>query len=128
MKQTFINGQSITPQLGETILEAATRLGITIPTKCHSDALKPEGGCRICLVECEGEDRPVAACHSALLPGMDIRTETTEIETLRSQLQELYDQSRQEAELSSLSGSRNSSVSWTRPLNLYQLQTLPQRL
>ena len=29
MKQTFINGQSITPQLGETILEAATRLGIT---------------------------------------------------------------------------------------------------
>ena len=101
MKQTFINGQSITPQLGETILEAATRLGISIPTNCHSDALKPEGGCRICLVQCEGEDRPVAACHSALLPGMAIRTETTEIETLRSQLHELYDQSRQEAALSS---------------------------
>ena len=94
MSEAFINGQAITPLSGETILEAAKRLSIDIPTICHAEQLHPEGGCRICLVECEGEDRPMAACHSAINPGMIIHTDTEKVETLRSQLHELYDHHR----------------------------------
>ena len=97
MNEAFIDGKAISPLPGETILEAAIRLSVDIPTVCHSDLLHPEGGCRICLVECEGEDRPMAACHSPISPGMVIRTDTAKIETLRSQLHELYDHHRQAA-------------------------------
>ena len=102
MKEAHINGKAITPQAGETILEAAQRLGVTIPTICHADGLRPEGGCRICLVECEGEDRPLAACHCAIQPGMNIQTGSEEIETLRAQLQELYDHQREITPIHSL--------------------------
>ena len=97
MNEASINGQVITPQPGETILEAARRLGVSIPTRCYSEQLKPEGGCRICLVECEGEDHPIAACHCAIEPGMKIHTESESIESLRAQLLELYDHSSQAA-------------------------------
>ena len=95
MNEASINGQSITPLPGETILQAASRLGISIPTICHSEKTAPEGGCRICLVDCQESERPVAACHTILEEGMDIRTDTAEIETLRSQLLSLYEQVRQ---------------------------------
>ena len=98
MSQCFINGQPITPRPGETILEAAARLGIAIPTICHSEHTRPEGGCRICLVDCEGSERPLAACHTALKPGMSIRTDTQEIESLRSRLLSLYEQARPSVE------------------------------
>ena len=91
MSDAFINGQAIAPLPGETILEASKRLNIDIPTICHSEQLHPEGGCRMCLVECEGNDLPIAACHSEITPGMIIRTDTQEIKTLRAQLRELYD-------------------------------------
>ncbi|MGB2266986.1 MAG: 2Fe-2S iron-sulfur cluster-binding protein, partial [Akkermansiaceae bacterium] len=104
MKEAHINGKAITPQAGETILEAAQRLGVTIPTICHADGLRPEGGCRICLVECEGEDRPLAACHCAIQPGMNIHTDSEEIETLRAQLHELYDHQREITPIHSLDG------------------------
>lgn len=104
MKEAHINGNAITPLPGETILEAAQRLGITIPTICHADGLRPEGGCRICLVECEGEQRPLAACHCSIQPGMNIKTDTDEIEILRAQLHELYDHHQESAAVHSLDG------------------------
>jgi formate dehydrogenase major subunit len=95
MSEAFINGRAIIPLESETILEAAKRLSVEIPTICHSDRLHAEGGCRICLVECEGETHPMAACHSEIRPGMIIHTNTEKIETLRAQLHELYDHHRE---------------------------------
>jgi ferredoxin len=51
MVQVTIDGQSIEVEEGTTILEAAQRLGIYIPTLCHHPALEPYGACRLCTVE-----------------------------------------------------------------------------
>ncbi|MBC7241897.1 MAG: (2Fe-2S)-binding protein, partial [Anaerolineae bacterium] len=46
-----INGQKITAQTGQTILQAARAAGVDIPTLCEHPALSAWGGCRMCLVE-----------------------------------------------------------------------------
>ncbi len=85
-----INGVPVEVRSGETILAAARRAGIEIPTLCYAEPLLPEGGCRLCLVETHRSRRPVAACHSLIQPGMEIQTHTPEIETLRREVLSLY--------------------------------------
>lgn len=68
-----IDGRAVSAGAGGTILSVAAQHGIDIPTLCHADALAPEGGCRLCLVEIEGQ-RPQAACHTPIAPGMIVRT------------------------------------------------------
>ncbi len=80
-----INGNAIDVHRGETILSAATRAGIEIPTLCHADGLGAEGGCRMCLVEIEGQ-RPQAACHTPITPGMIVRTKTERLQDVRKEL------------------------------------------
>jgi heterodisulfide reductase subunit A len=46
-----IDGQKAEVEQGSTILEAAQKVGIKIPTLCYHKALRPQGGCRVCLVE-----------------------------------------------------------------------------
>lgn len=75
---------------GETILHAARRAGIGVPTLCQADGLHPEGGCRMCLVHVEGRERPVAACHTALEAGMRIATTTDELERIRRTVLGMY--------------------------------------
>jgi len=77
------DGIAIEALPSETILTAARRRGIDIPTLCYADGLEAEGGCRICLVEIEGEDRPRAACHTRLEPGMRVHTTSPRLESLR---------------------------------------------
>ncbi len=50
-----INNQSIETNPGETILTAALRNGIQIPTLCYHRDLTPTGNCRICVVEVHGQ-------------------------------------------------------------------------
>jgi len=85
-----IDGVEVSISPGETILHAARRHGLEIPTLCQADGLKPEGGCRMCLVECEGQERPLASCHTALAPGMVIQTQTAELRSLRQTILSLY--------------------------------------
>lgn len=82
-RDATIDGLAVEIRDGETILEAARRAGIDIPTLCYTPGLKPEGGCRICLVEVDSADRPAAACHTPIRPGMEIRTATPRLEGLR---------------------------------------------
>ena len=46
-----LNGKTVEYDEDLTILEAAKREGIDIPTLCNNEHLKPYGGCRLCLVE-----------------------------------------------------------------------------
>jgi formate dehydrogenase alpha subunit len=101
-----INGLIIEIEKKETILNAAKRLNINIPTLCYSDKINPEGGCRMCLVACEGSPRPVAACHTFIAAGMTINTHTTELEYLRREILKLY---MSEDEHSSLLGDDSST-------------------
>jgi NADH:ubiquinone oxidoreductase subunit E/NAD-dependent dihydropyrimidine dehydrogenase PreA subunit/ferredoxin len=64
----------ISEQRGTTILEAARKHGITIPTLCHHPHLAPTGSCRVCVVEVDGAGRLVGSCHTPIEDGMVIRT------------------------------------------------------
>jgi formate dehydrogenase alpha subunit len=85
-----IDDISVEVRSGDTILAAARRLGIDVPALCHVDGLAPEGACRLCVVEVEGAPHPLAACHTALAPDGEVRTETTALAALRRDLLRLY--------------------------------------
>ena len=59
-----IDGRPVDVRPGDTILTAAARLDIPIPTLCHVDGLAPEGGCRLCMVEVDDPDTLRPACHT----------------------------------------------------------------
>ena len=78
-----IDGQAVTAESGQTVLEAARAAGIYIPTLCYHPDLPPAGQCRLCLVEITGFRGLVTACTTEATDGMEVRTDTPEIEHLR---------------------------------------------
>ncbi|HUQ41525.1 MAG TPA: 2Fe-2S iron-sulfur cluster-binding protein, partial [Candidatus Limnocylindrales bacterium] len=68
----WIDGKEVTAVPGEAILRAAQRAGFNIPTLCDDEKLAPAAACRMCLVNIEGEDRPLPSCHLAVQPGMKV--------------------------------------------------------
>ena len=73
-----INGRTVTSESGKTILEIATQAGIFIPTLCHHPLVKPEEGCRICVVEVRGADRLMASCATPAHEGMVVQTDSVD--------------------------------------------------
>lgn len=86
MLQVTINGQPAQCQPGETILSGLRSAGVDVPTLCDDPRLAPIGACRLCVVEVDGEARPVAACATPLVQGMAIRTHTPALEDCRRTL------------------------------------------
>jgi predicted molibdopterin-dependent oxidoreductase YjgC len=78
-KFVIIDGNETLHRQGETILQAARRLSIEIPTLCHDDRLTPAGACRICLVEVDGANLMQPACATLTTPGMVVRTTTPRV-------------------------------------------------
>lgn len=89
MPRILINGKPVDVTAGETLLNSARLAGIQIPTLCADPRVKPLGACRMCLVQVEGERRPVAACSTMVREGMKVETHTPEIERFRKGLLEL---------------------------------------
>jgi len=69
-----IDGQLISAEDGQTILQAAKANGKYIPTLCALDGLTPVGACRVCLVEVSGVDRLFPACTTPIQDGMSVTT------------------------------------------------------
>lgn len=69
-----INTQKTRVREGTTILEAAGKVGITLPTLCHLDKVAAPGSCRVCLVEVEGARTLQPACVTPVIEGMVVRT------------------------------------------------------
>ncbi|HUG55565.1 MAG TPA: FAD-dependent oxidoreductase, partial [Candidatus Limnocylindrales bacterium] len=67
-----IDGQEVTAVVGEAILRAAQRAGFNVPTLCDDEKLAPAAACRMCLVEIEGQPRPLPSCHVPVEPGMKV--------------------------------------------------------
>ena len=70
----MIDGNELTVPDGTTILEAARRNGIRIPTLCHHENLTPWGGCRLCVVEIDGSPKLAASCVTPVRQGMEVVT------------------------------------------------------
>jgi len=84
-----INGQQISAQQGDTILQAAAANGIEIPNLCNDPRLVPTGSCRLCLVEVSGQRAPVTACTFEIAEGMIVETESVALRDLRKTVLEL---------------------------------------
>jgi formate dehydrogenase alpha subunit len=84
-----IDGAAVEFREGETILEAARRVEISIPTLCYDPRLRPGGSCRLCMVEIEGRPQPVAACKFPAAAELSIRTQSEALQDYRRTLLEL---------------------------------------
>jgi formate dehydrogenase major subunit len=71
-----LNGRPCEAHEGETILKAAERAGVAIPRLCYVDGLRPDGNCRACVVELQGERTLAASCCRAVQPGMVVQTDS----------------------------------------------------
>lgn len=78
-----IDGRKVAVRKLSTILDAARKLDIPIPTLCHHPELSPFGGCRLCLVEIKGSPKPVASCTTFAKEGMEIITASANLDKLR---------------------------------------------
>jgi formate dehydrogenase alpha subunit len=76
-----IDGAAVTVPKGTTVFEAARSAGIEIPHLCYGPelGLPPTGSCRLCLVEVEGANTPLASCVHPVAPGMIVRTDSGEL-------------------------------------------------
>jgi NADH-quinone oxidoreductase subunit G len=72
-----IDGFEISVPKGMWIIRAAELLGIAIPRFCEHPLLDPIGACRQCLVEVEGQRKPIASCITACSEGMVVHTQLT---------------------------------------------------
>ena len=72
-----IDGFEIRVPKGTLVIRAAELLGIAIPRFCDHPLLDPIGACRQCLVEVEGQRKPLASCTTVCTEGMVVRTQLT---------------------------------------------------
>ena len=84
-----IDGELITAQEGQTILEVARANGREIPTLCYLKGLSAVGACRVCVVELAGTDRLLPACTTPMQEGMSINTTSAKLTLYRRMAVEL---------------------------------------
>jgi len=84
-----LNGRRIKAETGDTILEAAQKSGVYIPTLCRHPDLKPEGVCRICVVEIKGQRTLCPACVFPVAEGLEITTHSPKVRDSRRMIVEL---------------------------------------
>ncbi|WP_130796584.1 NADH-quinone oxidoreductase subunit G [Streptomyces otsuchiensis] len=72
-----IDGIEISVPKGTLVIRAAEQLGIEIPRFCDHPLLDPAGACRQCIVEVEGQRKPMASCTITCTDGMEVRTQLT---------------------------------------------------
>jgi len=103
-----LDGSPVAAKEGETILEAATRAGVEIPTLCNDTRLDPAGACRTCLVEVEGQRRLVPSCATKVSPDMVVATQTERVKKHINVLLSLYaaDHAQGELGLASTNGNQ----------------------
>lgn len=80
-----IDGVEVTVPKGTLVIRAAEGIGIQIPRFCDHPLLDPVGACRQCLVEVEGQRKPLASCTTVATDGMIVRTQVTSESADRAQ-------------------------------------------
>lgn len=88
--QLTIDGRPCEARPGETVLQAADRAGIHVPTLCHDPRLDPSAACRMCLVEVGGQRRLQPACAWKAADGQEITTQSERIDKHRAVLLSMY--------------------------------------
>ncbi|MBN2375527.1 MAG: (2Fe-2S)-binding protein [Sedimentisphaerales bacterium] len=89
MPKVTIDNQQIEVPQGATILEAARKIGIDIPTLCYLPGLPANTSCMVCVVKVNGRERLLPACATLATDGMVVESETEEIHQARRTALEL---------------------------------------
>ena len=94
MVNLIIDGKKVEIEKGSTILEAAKKINIKIPTLCYMDmsdgnAVNCKGSCRLCVVEREGSDKLIPSCSVEAKEGMVIYTNSQKVNIARKNIIEL---------------------------------------
>jgi ferredoxin len=84
-----IDGLPVTVPEGTTILEAAKKVNVNIPTLCHHPDLCKRAVCRLCVVECDGRGKLAAACANDVWEGLSVVTNNLRIMNIRKTIVEL---------------------------------------
>lgn len=86
-----IDGREVKATEEMSVLEAARKAGLSIPTLCHHEQLAPFGGCRLCIVEAEAHGRTslVASCVFQAADDLIITTRSEKIDRIRKNILEL---------------------------------------
>lgn len=84
MLRVIVDGLAHAFSEGTRMLDALRAAGCDIPDLCDDARLEPTGACRLCMVEVEGEELPVASCCAPLRDGMSIATRSPALEKLRA--------------------------------------------
>src|SRR5580700_7447707 len=86
-----LDGQEVEARPGETIFRAARRSGIKLPHLCYTPApgYRPDGNCRVCMVEIEGERVLAASCIRMPAAGMKVKTQSDRAVAARRMVTEL---------------------------------------
>lgn len=78
-----IDGVEVEVPEGTTILEAAKKAGVNIPTLCYLEGLTSYGGCRLCLVEINGAPKLFPACSTPVSAGIEVITNSDRLKEYR---------------------------------------------
>ncbi len=89
--QFTLDGTPLEAEEGETIWSAAARAGVDIPHLCHAPrpGYRPDGNCRLCMVEVEGERTLQPSCRRTVTAGMQVRAAGARAEGARRAVMEL---------------------------------------
>jgi formate dehydrogenase major subunit len=72
----ILDGKPVQALRGETILQAAQRVGTDIPHLCYKEGYRADGNCRACVVEIAGERVLAPSCCRAVTPGMEVQAKS----------------------------------------------------
>ncbi len=89
MPTLTIDGQSVEVPPGTSVLAAARRLGIQIPTLCYLEDYEPSTSCQLCMVKLRNPDRLVPSCGTLAVEGMVVESQTEELFAIRRTALEL---------------------------------------
>lgn len=84
-----INDTRVTAQPGDSVLDAARKAGVYIPSLCYDPDLRPAGACRLCIAEIDGFRGLQTCCTTPATEGMVVRTETPWVDEVRRGIIEL---------------------------------------
>src|SRR5512140_308467 len=89
MPKAHINNIAVQVDPGTTILDAARKVSVKIPTLCKHSDLLPSAACGVCVVKLKGSGKMMRACSTPIEDRMDITTHDAEIIEVRKTVVEL---------------------------------------
>jgi NADH dehydrogenase/NADH:ubiquinone oxidoreductase subunit G len=83
MPKVTIDNRQVEVEAGATILDAAQKLGVAIPTMCHLRGHEPATSCMVCVVKVNGANGLVPACGTIVHDGMRVESDSDEVHEAR---------------------------------------------